>query len=294
MRWSVEQRLEFIEFRLYWEGKVNRSDLVTIFNISVPQASADLTRYQEAAKGNIVYDKTAKSYIASKDFQPIFLTPSADQFLAQLRSMAAGVLNKEDTWFDRPPAFAVVPLLRRRIDPESLRSVLNGIRTRSAIKIEYQSFSSRSPKRRWIAPHAIGFDGFRWHARAWCSSHNDFRDFVLARIRSCTETRPSDIDPSQDIEWHTEVILRLAPNPELESGMKRAIEVEYGMKGGFTEIKTQVALSFYVERLLNLDLDPKVLPPQRQQLVLLNRDEVEGIRRNARSASVQREAQASD
>ena len=177
MRWSVEQRLEFIEFRLYWEGKVNRSDLVTIFNISVPQASADLTKYQEAAHGNMVYDKTAKSYVASPNFRPVFFTPSADRFLAQLRSLAGGVLNKEDTWFDRPPAFAVVPLLRRTINPESLQNVLKGIRTRTAIKIEYQSFSSRTAKRRWIAAHAIGFDGFRWHARAWCFSHNDFRDF---------------------------------------------------------------------------------------------------------------------
>ena len=27
MRWGVEQRLEFIEFRLLWEGGVNRSDI---------------------------------------------------------------------------------------------------------------------------------------------------------------------------------------------------------------------------------------------------------------------------
>ena len=28
LRWGVEQRLEFIEFRLFWEGHVNRSDLM--------------------------------------------------------------------------------------------------------------------------------------------------------------------------------------------------------------------------------------------------------------------------
>jgi hypothetical protein len=290
MRWSVEQRLEFIEFRLFWEGKVNRSDLVTFFNISVPQASADLTRYQEVAQGNILYDKTAKSYIASPDFQPLFLKPSADRFLAQLRSVAAGVLSKDDTWFDRPPAFAVVPLLRRRIDPESLRNVLKAIRTHTAIKIEYQSFTSPNPKWRWIAPHAIGFDGFRWHARAWCSSHADFRDFVLARIRSCGQSRMSDIDASRDVEWYTDVTLRLAPNPELDKGMIRAIELEYAMEHGFTEIKTQVAMSFYVERLLNLDLDPNLLPPRRQQLVLVNRDEVEEIRKNSRLSSCQRDS----
>ena len=45
LRWGVEQRLEFIEFRLFWEGHVNRSDLMDQFGVSVNQASTDLNRY---------------------------------------------------------------------------------------------------------------------------------------------------------------------------------------------------------------------------------------------------------
>src|SRR5262245_22310283 len=91
-RWSVERRLEFIEFRLYWEGRVNRSDLVHFFAISVPQASADLARYQERAAANIIYDKTAKTYVATPGFHPVLFEPSADQLLAQLRSYVANAL----------------------------------------------------------------------------------------------------------------------------------------------------------------------------------------------------------
>src|SRR5688572_15244984 len=36
--WGVERRLEFIEFRLFWEGGVNRADIVRAFDVSVPQA----------------------------------------------------------------------------------------------------------------------------------------------------------------------------------------------------------------------------------------------------------------
>ena len=43
IRWGVEQRLEFIEFRLFWEGGINRGDIIEIFGVSVPQASKDLT-----------------------------------------------------------------------------------------------------------------------------------------------------------------------------------------------------------------------------------------------------------
>ena len=39
-RWELERRLEFIEYRLFWEGGSNRSDLVDEVGVSVPQASS--------------------------------------------------------------------------------------------------------------------------------------------------------------------------------------------------------------------------------------------------------------
>ena len=55
LRWGVEQRLEFIEFRLFWDGHVNRSDLMAQFGVSVNQASMDLNRYIGFAPDNMVY-----------------------------------------------------------------------------------------------------------------------------------------------------------------------------------------------------------------------------------------------
>lgn len=46
MRWGVEKRLEFIEFRLFWEGGINRADIMEQFGVSVPQASKDLSRFE--------------------------------------------------------------------------------------------------------------------------------------------------------------------------------------------------------------------------------------------------------
>lgn len=37
LRWSVEQKLQFIEFRLFWEGHVNRADLMDTFGVSLNQ-----------------------------------------------------------------------------------------------------------------------------------------------------------------------------------------------------------------------------------------------------------------
>src|SRR5216684_2534181 len=110
LRWGTERRLEFIEFRLYWEGRVNRADLTGEFGISVPQASLDLARYQQLAPGNMVYDKRAKTYLAAPGFRPRFVTPDADAFLNSLRSISDHILSPEQTWLSRIPEFAALPV----------------------------------------------------------------------------------------------------------------------------------------------------------------------------------------
>ncbi|MGA3851258.1 WYL domain-containing protein, partial [Escherichia coli] len=67
------------------------------------------------------------------------------------------------------------------MNAQILRSVTAAIRQSQAIEIRYQSLSRPEPRWRWIAPHAIGFDGFRWHARAYCETDRTFKDFLLSR-----------------------------------------------------------------------------------------------------------------
>jgi hypothetical protein len=54
--WTVEQRYQFIEFKLFWSGHINRSDLIESFGISQQQASNDLASYIEGRKSNLTYD----------------------------------------------------------------------------------------------------------------------------------------------------------------------------------------------------------------------------------------------
>jgi WYL domain len=279
--WSVEQRLEFIDFRLFWEGHVNRADLVNYFGVSVPQASGDLTQYQEQAKDNALYDKTRKTYVAGPKFKPVFFEPSADEYLAQLRLIQSELLAEEEAWAVRLSSYSIVPILRRRLDAGMLRRVLEAIRSNSSIEVFYQSFSHPEPRWRWVSPHALGFDGSRWHARAWCHTHHDFRDFVLARFLEVRGAGSATSDPASDKGWHDEVTLRFGPHPSLKDGRRRAIELDYGMTVGVAEISTRVCLSSYLERHLGLDLDPSQLPPERQQIVLVNREEVEAARKAA-------------
>lgn len=109
LRWGVEQRLEFMEFRLFWEGYVNRSDLMDQFGVSVNQASTDLNRYIGFAPDNMLYDKSARTYVRGSEFKPQFLESDASRYLAQLRSVADGLLDREDAWIANLPPYAAAP-----------------------------------------------------------------------------------------------------------------------------------------------------------------------------------------
>src|SRR5262249_12777177 len=127
VRWGVERRLEFIEFRLFWEGGVNRADLIDAFGISVPQASKDFSLYQEQAPGNIVYDKSAKRYVAAEGFKPLYLDSDPDAYFSRLRSVTDGSTDPADSWLSSPPDTDVALTPKRDVDRQVLRVILGAI-----------------------------------------------------------------------------------------------------------------------------------------------------------------------
>ena len=272
LRWGVAQRLEFIEFRLFWDGHVNRSDLMEQFGLSVNQASADLNRYIGFAPDNMIYDKSARTYVRGPDYAAEFLKPDASRYLAQLRSLADGILDSDDTWIAELPSYDAAPTPARGVNPNTLRSVVGAIRRSEAIEVKYQSLSRPEPSWRWIAPHAIGFDGFRWHTRAFCKTDEVFKDFLLSRILQTRGVESSGRRDADDSDWQGLITLEIAPHPELSESQKKVIALDYGMRGGKAKIKVRRALLYYALRRLGLDTDPAARQPQDQQIVLLNRE----------------------
>jgi predicted DNA-binding transcriptional regulator YafY len=184
-------------------------------------------------------------------------------------------LEREDCWISDLPPYAFAPTPVRGVDPEALRSVVVAIRRSEAIEVKYQSLSNPEPRWRWIAPHAIAFDGFRWHTRAFCLSHKCFKDFLLSRILDIRGSRDSEASADNDREWHAEVTLEVGPHPELSETQAKVIALDYGMRGGKAKIKVRRALLYYALRRLGLDTDPATREPQDQQIVLLNAAEVD-------------------
>jgi hypothetical protein len=150
--WTQNRRFEFIEWKLFWEGALNRSDLEEAFEISTPQASVDLRRYRELAGDNIEYDGTSRFFRPTPAINPSFLKVSADRLLIQLRAFLTGALPRREIWFRDLPSVDMAPDIVRHVDAECLRLILDAIRTRHCVEVRYQSLTNS--RTRQIAPHA--------------------------------------------------------------------------------------------------------------------------------------------
>lgn len=225
-------------------------------------------------------DRCAKTYVRSPTFKPLFLKLDATQYLSQVRSVAEGVITPEDAWIGKLPPFDATPAPARGIDPVVLRSVVIAIRRHEAIEVLYQSMSAPDPEWRWIAPHALAFDGFRWHARSLCEKSGEYRDFVISRILETRQTRAAKQQAVSDAAWDEVVELEVGPHPDLSTNQKKVIELDYGMQNGRVTIPVRRALLYYALKRLGLDTEPSARKPQDQQIVLMNRDRVRGLDRN--------------
>lgn len=273
LKWGVERRLEFIEFRLFWEGGVNRSDIINTFYVSVPQASKDLTLYQERAPHNALYDKSARRYVAGPDFEPIFLKPDPNGYLSRLRSVAEGLIELGESWITRVPDTDIALTPGRDINAEVLRTILGAVRDVRSVDIHYQSMSKDRPDPIWrrITPHAFGYDGFRWHVRGYCHITDKFKDFLLPRILDVGELGEAGASPDQDALWQERFAIEVGPHPALTEGQKAVVAKDYGMADGSAVLTVRYAMLFYVLKRLGLLGDAAQLPARSQHIVVVNR-----------------------
>ncbi|OWJ76650.1 WYL domain-containing protein [Haematobacter genomosp. 1] len=276
LKWGVERRLEFIEFRLFWEGGVNRSDLIDTFGVSVPQASKDLTQYQDHAPQNAIYDKRARRYVAGPEFRPVFLDPDPDAYLMRLRTLAEGLVEAGSSWLSAPPEMDIALTPRRKVDAGVLRAILAAIREGQSLDVRYQSMSRDRPDPGWrrITPHAFGHDGFRWHVRGWCHEIGRFKDFLLPRILEIGAACAPGAQGAHDRLWHETFDIILVPHPALSPGQQAVVAKDYDMADGRSVLTVRYAMLFYVMRRLGLLDDAKGRDPRTQHIVAANAPEL--------------------
>jgi hypothetical protein len=271
--WGQDRRLEFIEFRLLWDGKINRGEVAEYFNVSIQQASLDFSRYMVLAKDNMEYDRREKVYRATKQFTPLFVAPDTQTYLNELSGLAAGTISPSFSFMGVRPPCDVVTLPVRRVRKEALLPILWAIRDDTEIDATYQSMRSPEPTRQWIAPHSLAFDGTRWHARAWSYESSRFRDFVLTRFQQIHGRRSSTVNPHDDVEWQTFFVVEIEPNPNLTTSQRDSVINDFGMVDGKLSKTIRRALVSYFVRHLRIDGAQKAEP-----IVWTNRSQFEDLK----------------
>lgn len=273
---AIRRRFEFIEFALLWEGSVGRGKLQDQFSISSQQATKDLTSYGEMAPGNLVYDPRRKTYLAGRDFAPLFSDGSSSDYLSHLNALCRGTKDRSEIWPTFVPTHAITASRTRTIRPDVLRKVLAAIRDELVLQARYTSMSSAAGLRRRLVPHAIASDTHRWHVRAYDLDRERWSDFVISRLTDVrTEEVAEDVPP--DRKWKERVDVTMRVDPGLEEGRRVAIEREYDMRRGRMILSVSRAMLFY--ELRHHGFDPRRIVDGEDhvssfQLDIVNIDEV--------------------
>ena len=271
IRFDVLQRYRLIEIITLWEGRLTTNRLREFFGISRQQASKDIGHYNdEISTFNLIYDSSIKGYIPSPRFKPRLTKGEVDEYLQLLQDQQSGNTTLPDSLILNVPS--------HNIEPAILRSVTQALRQKKPIRIDYVSMTSPEGHQRVISPHTLVNTGQRWHVRAYCHTHEEYRDFVLSRFRRhpelCNENEHAFHGIKQDKAWNKMLTLKVKPHPDLTSAQQAIVETDYGMKKGSLNLKVRAACAQYLLQLLRIDLHSKA-KPTAQQVVLANKADIE-------------------
>lgn len=278
IKWATRQRLQYIELMAYYTGVVTRSDVAKAFAISDAAATKDLKFYSDIAPENLLYKHSVFGFIPSSDFKEVFadLSPATVLPMIEANLTVAGGPNQDESVFGIPVESMVLP--SRLPDKAVLAQISRAIHGKKKLQVSYHSLSKKdSSQKRIIEPHSLVNTGFRWHVRAYNEDTFDFRDFVLSRFVSaeCLDT-DAESSAQYDDDWSEIISVQLSPHPKLDKEKQGSLLIDYGSDDEVITIKVRRALIGYLLQQLSVDTTAgHELNPNKYQLIVLNRDEIE-------------------
>jgi len=267
-------RIAHIDFTLMFKGEAVRADLTERFGIAPAQATKDFTLYRELSDGNIEYDLKRKVHNRGKKFKAIFNYDVVRTLATLSQGYGDGFTGQV-----KPPLACEAPFHLNQPSLDIVSKITEAIHKHKAISIKYISLSSGETSRE-IVPHTLVDNGLRWHVRGYDRKSQEFRDFVLTRIKQVqliTSTNEMDHEfILQDRQWNRFVELQIEVHPGVFH--KEAIELDYGMVSGSMKVELRAATAGYLLRLWNVDCSKdKALKGCEYHLALKNLEALYGV-----------------
>ena len=278
VKWATRQRLQYIEIMAWYAGVVTRSDVARAFGLSDPAATKDLKLYNDLVPGNLVYNHSVFGFVPADGFAAAFADLSPARVLPAIAANLAVANGPYGNALIYGLPTASLPLPARLPGAHTLAAITRAIHGRRKLGVTYRSLSGRdSVGPRVLEPHTLVNTGLRWHVRAYSEDSCDFRDFVLSRIvdAECLDA-PAESGEQYDDDWVEQVTLRLVPHAGLDAARRENLLLDYGASGDVIEVTVRRALLGYVLQRLAVDTTADhSMNPQANQLMLLNRGEIE-------------------
>lgn len=266
---TVERRMAFIEFRLNWDGRINRNDLAAKFDMSLNQATNDLVRYGQLAPSNMRYDLSQRAYVRGDRFTPHYDITGVAGYLEQL-ALATKSPAHSESWLGFLPPLEILKVPNGEIDAGILESVVGGLQANEPLDILQQTVNSVEPVWCTVLPLALVHDGERWCVRAYSASTDGYDTAPLARMK---DIRPASVltTPSvEDTEWNTFVSVEIGPNPSLSEADRAVVAKDFGIVNGASVLQLRRAMLPKLLERMGISLQST----GEAKLALLNSDEI--------------------
>ena len=271
---AVRERLAFIDFCLFFLGRVSRQDLMTRFDVAPAVTTRDFALYRSLAPDNLVLDGASKTYVITARFVPLF-EHEVVRALSQLSlgfGLGADELANPMVWCESLPVLNHPAL-------EVLAHVTRAIAQQRALRIAYLSASSGESVRE-IVPFALVSDGLRWHTRAFDRKSGEFRDFVLTRMSEVSTVDGAMVQQHElamaDDQWTRRVEIDLVAHPLNER--PEIAERDFNMTDGKITVKLRAAVAGYMLQQWHVDCSPnRTIRDRAYRLCLANPLQVYGV-----------------
>lgn len=258
--WAARERVRMTEVLLWWRGWIRRTDLIDYFGISPAQASSDLQRFLELNSTGVTYHTARKRYEAGETFSCVVHEPQWEEALSLLPgAVPERRASSRATDSSAEAVVDSVQPLRRTIKENVQRRIYLALRGKQAVEVRYLSVNSSSRRWRKIVPRGFGWDGNRWHVRAWDAEAEQWKDFVLGRMEDCRWPTALSEEPPRDVDWETFVTLKIKPNRKLDKAAQDAIRLDFGMGNQGLTLRVRKAMELYWRRRLHLAGDDQVI-----------------------------------
>jgi hypothetical protein len=270
-RKEASDRIDDMTCLLLWEGRLNRSRVCELFRIRDTGASQSIRQFKERHPYALEWNTVTRSYHATPYFYRKHAPEGGDRVRSLHRYLSlTGEIGPTGATPETAFVHSGFPALGTP-NPAIFATLMEAIRTGSALRIEYCSMSHPEPHQRTIAPHSMVRAGRRWHVRAYSLDRKDFRDFTLGRIldaRRSSETGPPG--KGDDAAWNTLIPVRLRAHPDLSYSQQCVIRAEFfANTSGRVDTCRGPLVPYYIQD-MRAAIDPDREKPPEYQLIVHN------------------------